>query len=63
MKLPNFMIIGPKIRKLQRGRNSPPPGMPDSEKLGLFKVKVRMSGTCLRGFSGQNCSEFKIPRD
>ena len=37
MTLANFMVIGLQIGKLE---GEPPPAMPDSEKPGLFKVKV-----------------------
>ena len=40
MKAPNFMVIGLQIEKLHRGMKSPPPALPDSEKPGLFRVKV-----------------------
>ena len=35
------MVIGLQIEKLHRGRNPAPSGLANSEKLGLFRVKMQ----------------------
>ena len=40
MAPPNFMAIGLQVGKLHRGESAPP-ALPDFEKPGLFRVKIK----------------------